>query len=351
MKRERSRVTRHLLFWVLFLLLWSAHDLNYHRDILENLQTNLFVFVPYSMLVYFNLYFLTPKLLLRKKIVPYLALLIFSVALAIWLVSYYLYFFFSTINVHLPTAHFFLSIEGRIAITTEIILSLCLSMTLFLIDQWYQKERTLQVIEQKRLETELSLLKSQINPHFLFNSLNSIYLMMNRNLNGGKKMLLEFSELLSYQLYETSKKHISLKREFDNLINYINIESIRHSDLVNVIHSFPKVPGDLSISPMLLLPLVENAFKHGQNSNGYEIIIHADMHSRSILFFTVKNTTSNQPNPEATKDINKGIGLSNLKRRLELIYPKRHVFTIEKDAAKFVVNVKIELDETKVLDY
>ncbi|NAY92701.1 hypothetical protein GTQ34_12315 [Muricauda sp. JGD-17] len=350
MKKEWSRVARHLLFWAIFVMLWSTHDLNYHRDLLDNFRTNLVAFVPYAVLVYFNLYFLAPKFLLNKKIAHYLIFLILCIILATWFSSHYLHYYFSRINVYLPTANFFHSFEGRIAIATEVILSLCLSMTLFLIDQWYKKEQVLREIEQKHLETELSLLKSQINPHFLFNSLNSIYVMMNRNLNAGKKMLLEFSELLSYQLYETGKKHISLEREFENLANYINIESVRHSDLVTVIHNFPKNLGELHISPMLLLPIVENAFKHGQNSRGYEIQVQADISSDSVLNFNVQNTSANRTKTRVKHKDQKGIGITNLKRRLELIYSNRHVLTIKDMEERFIVNLKIELDETKMLN-
>ncbi len=343
-------MAQHLLFWAIFVALWSAHDLNYHRDLLDNFRTNLVAFVPYAVLVYFNLYFLAPRFLLKKKIAPYLIFLIACIILTTWFSSHYLHFYFSRINVYLPTANFFHSFEGKIAIATEVLLSLCLSMTLFLIDQWYKKEQVLSELEQKRLETELSLLKSQINPHFLFNSLNSIYVMMNRNLNAGKKMLLEFSELLSYQLYETDKKHINLESEFQNLANYINIESVRHSDLAKVTYDFPKNPGDLQIAPMLLLPLIENAFKHGQNSKGYQIQVNAEIFKGSILNFSVRNTSSNRAKKIPQKGEQKGIGLTNLKRRLELIYANNHYLLIEDGEERFTVNLKIELDETKVLD-
>ncbi|MGB5820731.1 MAG: histidine kinase [Saonia sp.] len=340
-------IMRHLLFWAVFAVLWSTHDLNYHRDFLANLQTNVFAFIPYAILVYFNLYGLTPRLLLQKKIVGYLVLLILSIIVTTWVSSNYLYFYFTTINVYAPTANFFGSFEGKIAIVTEIILSLGLSMTLFLIDQWYRKERTLQEIEQKRLETELNLLKNQINPHFLFNSLHSIYIMLGKNLGDGKNMLLQFSDLLSYQLYETGKKHVSLKMEFENLRNYINIEGIRHKDLVKINHSFPGNCENLVISPMLLLPLIENAFKHGQSSKGYEIAIRSEVTGNGILQFYVENTVTTNAG-KLQPALNRGIGLTNVKRRLELIYPNKHRFIARKRDSKFMVQLEIQLNENEV---
>lgn len=344
-----GKMIKHIIFWVLFLLLWSLHDLNYHEDLLENLETNVFAFVPYAGLVYFNLYFLMPKFLLKKKVSGYVVLLITSIIITTLLSSYYLSFYFRTINIYLPTADFFISLPGKIAIATEVILSLCLSMTLFLIDEWYRKDRLMREIEQKQLETELNLLKNQINPHFLFNSLNSIYVMLGKNLNSGKKMLLQFSEILSYQLYEANKKSIALKSEFENLQNYIDIESIRHEDLATVSYSFPGNSEKLAIAPMLLLPLVENAFKHGQSSSGYGIRINADVEFGHTLSFTVENSVSNGPNQKSPKESD-GIGLANVKRRLELIYPNRHILDIASKNATFKVHLKVQLHENEMFD-
>ena len=344
-----SKVFKHIVFWVLFLLLWSVHDLNYHENVLENLENNLFTFIPYAVLVYFNLYFLMPKLLLKRRIGYYVIFLLFGIIIITFFSSFYLSFYFKYINEYLPTSSFFKSIAGKIAIATEVILSLCLSMILFLIDEWYQKDRSIRTIEEKHLETELKLLKNQINPHFLFNALNSIYIMLGKNLEDGKKMFLQFSEILSHQLYESSKKNILLKHEFDNLNNYIAIERIRHEDLVTVDCSFPAETHNLAIAPMLLLPLVENAFKHGQSSSGYQISIDVSIESGCILNFKIENTFSNQ-NTSISNKVNKGIGLKNVNRRLELIYPDKHSFKIERKNTKFIVYLKIQLYENEVFN-
>ncbi len=344
-----GKIVKHLVFWILFLLLWSAHDLNYHKDILENLETNMFAFIPYAILVYFNLYFLMPRFLLSKKITVYIALLVLSIIIITWGTSYYLSFYFKYINMHVPTAEFFESPQGKIAVVTEVILSLGLSMTLFLTDEWYRKDKSVREIEKKQLETELNLLKNQVNPHFLFNSLNSIYIMLDKNPAGGKKMLLQFSEILSHQLYEANKKSIGLEREFENLKNYIHIEKVRHEDLVTVDYSFPENGNNLVISPMLLLPIVENAFKHGQSSRGYQINIQSEITSGNTLYFNVKNTVSAE-SQKKPHNKSKGIGLANVKRRLELIYPNRHQFRAEQNNSKFIVQLKIQLDKNEMPD-
>ena len=222
-------------------------------------------------------------------------------------------------------------------------------MTIFLIDEWYRKERSLREVEQKRLEMELNLLKNQINPHFLFNSLNSIYITLGVSLKDGKDMLLQFSDLLSYQLYETGKKKVNLEREFENLLNYINIERVRHKDLVTVTHSFPKNYQDMTIAPMLLLPIIENTFKHGQSSNGYEILIRSDIAKNGTFTFYVENTFDSS-RIKRTSSEKKGLGLKNVKRRLELTYPNKHLFSFEKRDSRFIVHLEIQLNENEMLN-
>ena len=217
----------HLLFWMLFLLLWSAHDLNYHSSLLDNIKNNAIAFVPYAILVYLNLYVLVPKFLLKKSIAPYLLLLILGIIAITFCSSYYHAFYFREFNISPSTAEFFLSVPGRIAIMTEIILALCLSMTLFLIDEWYKKEGSIKEIEQKQIETELNLLSKQISPDLLFNSLNTIFSVLGKHSDSGKKTLFQFSKIIKQHLQEEGKApkdHIFIK--CDGIIVKIMVREI-----------------------------------------------------------------------------------------------------------------------------
>ncbi|TPN88823.1 LytTR family transcriptional regulator DNA-binding domain-containing protein [Aquimarina algicola] len=221
------KILNHLVFWVLFLLLWSVHDLNYHSSVVENIKNNIFTFIPYALLVYINLYVLVPKFLLKKQIISYILLLVLGIIAITFCCSYYLSYVFTYISLSISTSEFFLSISGKIAIVTEIILALCLSMTLFLIDEWYKKEGSIKEIEQKQIETELNLLTNQVSPEVLYNSLNTIFNALGRNVNNGKKILLQFSEMLSQQLHEEQKEtkdHIFIK--CDGMIVKIKIDEV-----------------------------------------------------------------------------------------------------------------------------
>ncbi len=176
-----GKVSKHIIFWSFYLLLWSVHDLNYNVDILENIKTNAVPFVFYALLIYANLYILIPKLLLRKRIASYLLLLALSIVGTTLITSNYFAFYFE--NVTVSTSEFFESIQGKIAVLTEVIISLCLSMTLFLIDEWYKKDRLIKNLEQRQLKSETGLQSNQINPHVLFNSLNNIYTLLNKKGN------------------------------------------------------------------------------------------------------------------------------------------------------------------------
>jgi len=335
-----KKIFAHIGFWLAFLFLWSAHDLVYHSNFFELLVSNSYTFILYALLVYFNLYVLVPKFLLKNKLTLYFLFVLITIIVIVFSTSWNLYIFFTKIKTHMPTALFFLSNNGKITILTEILVLTGFSMAIYLLNQWHQKTRYAVEVEQKKLEAELQQLKNQVNPHFLFNSLNSIYIMLGKNVSAGKKMLLQFSDILSHQLYEANKERIPLKKEFENLCNYIEIEKIRHQDLAKVNIDLSEETERLEISPMLLLPIVENAFKHGQSNDGYWIYIKAEILKNRVLKFTVENSRSN-----TNKKTKKGIGLDNLKRRLELIYPNVYDLLIYDEESTFKVILKLELDE------
>jgi len=331
----------HIAFWLLFMVLWSVHDLVFHDNFIELFMGNCYTMSPYIPLVYFNLYVLVPRLLLKKKLLPYLlaigACILIITLFSSWNNGYY----YAQVKNITDTADFFLSSQGKIALLTEILVLVGLTMTIYLARAWYQKERYAQEIEQKRLESELHLLKSQINPHFLFNSLNSIFVMLDKDLQSARNMLLQVSEILSHQLYETSKERILLGKDIENLKNYIEIEKKRHEDLATVDIHLPENVNGQQIAPMLLLPIVENAFKHGQSSDGYWINIHMQLASGSQLIFNVTNSYK----PKIVPNHKQGIGLSNLRRRLELIYPEDYILDIRQEDETFTVNLKLSLND------
>lgn len=199
-----------------------------------------------------------------------------------------------------------------------------------LLKAWYEKERYSKELERKNLEAELQFLKAQINPHFLFNVLNSVYFSIGKKPDLAQEIVLQLSEILSHQLYNAPKQKVLLSKEIAYLEKYISLEKIRQDTTLHLDFVFPKNPDQMMISPMLLLPFVENAFKHGYRSSplGYWIRIRASL-TEKYFHFMIENSfhPDNLPGFE-----NKGIGLENVQRRLALLYPERHQLVIRQYA-------------------
>jgi len=234
-----GKLSKHIIFWLLYLLLWSVHDLSYNVSIFENLKTNAVPFLLYAVLIYGNLYLLIPKFLLKKKIESYIVLLILSSMIITLFTSYYLSIYFKGINA--TTAEFFLSKNGRIAIGTELVISICLSMTLFLIDEWYRKEQLIKDMEQKQIAEQLGLSSNQISPHLLFNSLKSIYVMLDKRLDstGDQDYIFIKSDGMVVKIYLDDITFIETANDYV----YINtIHKERFLTLVSLKHITSELP-------------------------------------------------------------------------------------------------------------
>lgn len=195
-------------------------------------------------------------------------------------------------------------------------------------------------LEQKDMviqnrQSELSFLRSQINPHFLFNSLHNIYSLMYQNAAGAQDAILGLSDLLRYMLYDASEK-VPLQKEIDYIDRYIALQRIRFD---HPVHAPVHVTGDttaMQVPPLLLIPFVENAFKHGdlsETGDGVNITVHAG--NRTIYFHCVNKKG------HGLKDAVGGIGLQNVKRRLELLYPDRHILNVKVTETHFTINLEL----------
>ncbi len=342
----KKSILIHILFWAGYIAIWSVHDLTYYPHYIKNIETNCFKILPYVPIVYLNLLYLIPTFLLKRRIKLYTGLISIAILFTTILSSKCLAYFYYDIREYAPKGEFYESVVGQLSMLTDVLLTVFFSTMLFLLNEWYIKDEYAKEIEKKQLEAELGLLKTQLNPHFLFNALNSIYIMVGKNLSVGKEMLIQFSDLLSHQLYDSQQEMVSLQKEFDNLERYINLERMRHDDLVTVKIDFPKTTSNLKIAPMLLLPIVENAFKHGQSNTGYWINIEAKIDTNNMLNFTAKNSNNN----EGSVSSKSGIGLSNLRKRLGLIYNQKHTLSIQNSPKTFNLDLQLQLYDPSMLN-
>jgi hypothetical protein len=201
------------------------------------------------------------------------------------------------------------------------------------------KEKEAMKLQKEKLETEMKLLKSQINPHFLFNTLNNIYALSIVKSESTPDILLKLSDMLRYILYECNSDKVNLANELTYIKNYIDLKRLKDSKGLNISLSLEEGPPKYQIAPMILIPFIENAFKHSNIENLESGWIKIDLKfERQTLIFTVENT---QPETIFTKDQQGGIGLKNVKRQLELLYPGKHILLITNNLKNFSITLKI----------
>lgn len=212
--------------------------------------------------------------------------------------------------------------------------------TAYLLIMDYVKEQRNQ---QENLKTELVFLRSQVSPHFMFNTLNSLVSLARKRSDKLEPALMELSNLLHYMLYESDEEKVSIRKEINYLQSYIDLQTLRFGHQVRILFTANEPEEHLCIEPMLLIPLVENAFKHGIGMiDDPEINIKLDVQKSDLLLF-VKNKYNAMT--VESKDRTSGIGLNNLERRLNLLYPGRHAISAVKNGQYFKASLKINLHD------
>ncbi len=332
---------RHLPFWMLYWLYSSTQTLFFYDDFFSNLFTEAGFTIVIATCVYINLGVFIPRFLITQKYLRYIVLVIVLAIIASWLINegYALLFYPVEID-------FFGGWQGKLVLFTDIILMTAFTMSIYFLIKWRERDRYAKDLEQKNLETELALLKSQINPHFVFNILNAIYHLIAKDATKAQHLLSQFSDILSHQIYDSAQAKIDLEKEISYLEKYIEIEKLRSGDLVDLSYDLPTHGEGYSIAPMLMLPLIENAFKHSKSAHGSKVDIHMSIQNDQLSL-----DIENSINPHQTSSNGKGIGIPNVKRRLELLYPDQHKFVVSKDQGKFYTRLNISLHEVEVSDH
>ncbi len=193
-------------------------------------------------------------------------------------------------------------------------------------------------------QEELSYLKMQIHPHFLFNTLNTIYGSAIAKNSQTPELILKLSNLLDYILYQTQKSLVPLQDEIDHLQDYLALEKLRHGSSLKISTFLPEKEGNIKIAPMLFLPLLENSFKHGKTNKKNAYVDLRITVADQVVSFTLKNSKDEAGSKSSIQS--SGIGLQNIKKRLQLLYPNAHSFEIEKEEDFFLVKLQIQTQTT-----
>ena len=333
---------------LLHLLIWLALGVvNYLPDFLI-LGTYTYGFpltyIGYVALFYFNYLFLVPRLLLKQRIYSYLISAVLLVAISV-LYGYLLEPLTSPLYILRES---FSSLEisplfKALTIMRILIINLAFLVagtTIRLYRDWVKKRIREKEIEQQKTLSELKFLKSQLNPHFLFNSLNSIYSLTQKKSSYAPEAIIALSELMRYMLYETNQHTVLLEKELNYIRRYIQLQRLRLRDSKGVTL---EIEGDISnqrIKPLILISFIENAFKYGVNEKGDSVVNIQINVEDNLLDFSCSNFLKRQQN----KNKFSGIGLKNSKKRLELLYPNAHKFEVIEGEGNFVVNLSLNLD-------
>jgi two-component system, LytTR family, sensor kinase len=213
------------------------------------------------------------------------------------------------------------------------------SLGLKVLERQNKFEETRKELEKEKLNSELAFLKNQISPHFFFNTLNNIYSLIDINAEDSQKAVLKLSKMMRYLLYESETGTSQLGREIEFLNNYIDLMKLRMSDKVALTVSFPEKNEDINIPPLLFIPFIENAFKHGISYRGKSFIDISMTTTKECISFTCSNSIG-QPSEE-NKSNSSGIGLENVRKRLNLLFPDKHELNIIRSDNKFDVSLNI----------
>ncbi len=339
----------HILFWVSFTIAFAVSEWGYQQPLEESFNYHLLLLPGRLITVYINWFLLIPLFLYKNKRSYYFISLLGLLCLAAIAHRYFVmkwgyptYFPHWASLIH---ADHILKpsrlIQHALAFFFPVVIT-----TLFLIfKDWYDQRNAAEKLKKEKIEAELKFLKSQTNPHFLFNTLNSIYGLALEKSPKTPNLILKLSDILSYTLYESDTERIALRKELNLIENIIDLEKERYGKRLDV--QF-KVEGNIDlikIPPLILVPFVENSFKHGLknevNKGWIKIFLKV---TEKELNFMIENSV-----PNSEKQLTDGgLGLKNIGRRLELIYGNNQKLYIERRNDSFLVNLHIELDSDEI---
>ncbi|HXB07221.1 MAG TPA: histidine kinase [Puia sp.] len=328
----------HILFWAGIYLLWVLLFRSYSVAITRTMTVE-FCYLFFVTADYYTINdFIVPKLLVRQRYSLFVAAVVGVIAVSAGLRAY--------LALNISRYHFGVTGEidfGALYLRSFINISLWVLAVVvgkMLVDR-IQTQQQLEVLEKERIKNELDYLKAQINPHALFNSLNTIYGHIDKHNQVARNILLQFSELLRYQLYDCTAEKVSLQKELAYIQNYVAFQRLRKDERLVVHYKAAAIGQGLKIAPLMLVVLIENAFKFVSSFSDRENKICIELRTNgSVLYTTVINTKEVQ---QADGESSKGIGIANLRRRLELLYHNKFELTMDNDYDIYETNLTIDL--------
>jgi LytS/YehU family sensor histidine kinase len=327
----------HIIFWIITIAFYASTSDLLKKAGINQYWLNIVIRNGLLMIIcYVNIYYLFPNFFKKNKYVLYSVLVFCCLLLYTALKNVHDMWLYGHVLGDIQKQSFFSNTFYNFSIA---VFYLFFTMALMLSKNWYQQRLLLQKIQVENLETELRYLKAQMNPHFLFNSINTIYFQIDKNNTEARTSLHKFSELLRYQLYECNEEYIAIEKEIEYLKSYIDLQRLRKQKNYNICFKADEDVCNFSIAPLLLISFVENAFKHVSRYTDKTNDIHVRLQrENNYLWFDVVNSKNNNQVPAR-----ESIGLKNVKRRLELLYANKHELCINDESVSYSVHLKLQV--------
>lgn len=332
------RILLHLAYWI---LVWCLTNLLFGYGNLLNTYSLMYcsiILLIAAGVSYWIVYFLIPRFLSSGRYGFFLVFLVFTVvvSLDLELITTMLFIIFLE---RFQILTFFNHTREVYSLLTGTYFIVFLSVAIKLVEFWYREQGRKHAALRDKVEAELKLLKSQIHPHFLFNTLNNIYSLALQKSDRAPEAVLKLSGLLDYLIYQGEAEKVSLKKETDFIHHYLELENLRYGERLSIDFQTSGDPDGVRLAPLLLIPLVENAFKHGisKSREKQQLKIKLDIRGRNMEFY-IENSIPRKPGD----DPGGGMGLENLRKRLNLMYPGRHSLEIRDDGKTYIALLKLE---------
>ena len=332
----------HFIFWIGYFIFNVIRWGSYFQDYWYSFKSNLVTFTMSMILVYINIYVLFPRFVLKKSYARYLlsfllVLCVFYIVrteLIYWLIN-------KDVWPESDTPQKAYSFNHILVVFLIGIYDVALVTTIKLTADWIFERKRTEQLQEVQLRTELNFLKTQIQPHFFFNTLNNLYALSIEKSDKAPEMILKLSEIMQYVLYDAKEPNISLLKEINYIHSYLELEELRFGNTVKYNLDIVGNINDVFVPPLLFLPFIENCFKHGTRENDRMTVEINFEKIKEQLIFSVKNNFNKQSS--ALANSKHGIGILNVKRRLKLLYEENYILKTDIFEQEFNVNLKIPI--------
>ncbi len=330
---QRFKLWAPLVFWLFQIFIHIVRNIYRLEQIsFLDLFQNIVITYPLDFISFCVFYFgFAPALLQRKKTwkLVSIAFIFLILQSGLWAVTYYFlgykisglkFIYFSSMGHTLLYAAYGLLL--RIGI------------------DWFQKRDEAKELEKQNVKTELALLRSQVNPHFLFNTLNNIHSFAQNDSAKSAHAIIKLSDIMRYMLYDANAEKVLLEKEIQHINNYLELQKMRFDNREFFTFKYFGITSGLMLPPMLFIPFVENAFKHGRKTEEFPIQIELKYKDNQIVFNCLN---FKRPKSQSENEIPKGIGIRNIRRRLDILFPCRHRLDIQENEKEFSVKLILDL--------